>query len=388
LEVKYLSFAFDRVWQDDVITQALITVTDVTPRIALTRELKEAAARMERQAELLFGVMHVDPAMLREFIDSARARLEESSDSLRQAIDPKVTTTLRQERYREQLAGISRNVHRVKGEAALLRIGFFQEAAHRFEDKLKNLQQKPKLDGNDFLPVVVDLSQLISNLDDVKEVLARVSALHQAMSKVPDSAGPQDPGAAFIQGMDVLVNEMTGRAGKMAQIRFGRIDVTKLSPTRRRGLRDIAIQLLRNAVVHGIERPEERRALGKEPTGDIELHIYEEAGKIQFVVRDDGTGLDYGKIAERALIMAESEPQLLEELVDRDSQQWRLDALAALIFKPGFSTVADSATIDAGRGFGLDLVVAEVHSLAGTIGVYSEPGQYCQFVIDLPLYKS
>lgn len=134
------------------------------------------------------------------------------------------------------------------------------------------------------------------------------------------------------------------------------------------------LHLVRNAVSHGIEPVEERRARGKSDVGQIELRAVQRHGSVEVTVRDDGRGLDFDAIrakAERLQLVAPS------ETLSRDE-------LAKLIFRPGFSTQSRVTDL-AGRGIGMDVVAGEVEQLRGTVTVDSTDGRGAAFTIRLPL---
>jgi two-component system chemotaxis sensor kinase CheA len=140
------------------------------------------------------------------------------------------------------------------------------------------------------------------------------------------------------------------------------------------GVRAPLTHLVRNAVDHGIESPEERAALGKDPEGRITLRASYEPGRVLIEIRDDGRGLDRARILsrarERGLVAAADQPS--EAAIDR------------LIFEPGFST-ADSVSELSGRGIGMDVVRKSVEALRGTVSVASEPGKGMTVTLRLPL---
>ena len=135
--------------------------------------------------------------------------------------------------------------------------------------------------------------------------------------------------------------------------------------------------LLRNALAHGIEPPEARRAVGKPELGQIVLAIGAGDNDITLRLEDDGKGLDLAAIRQRAL-----ERGLLDTSAGADDTNEA--ALAELIFRPGFST-ADSVSEIAGRGVGLDVVRDEVTQLGGHVAVSGSPGHGTRFEIVLPL---
>ena len=131
--------------------------------------------------------------------------------------------------------------------------------------------------------------------------------------------------------------------------------------------------MLRNAVVHGIERPEDRLAVGKPETGNITVALQREGAEVVIVVEDDGAGLDIAAIRAKARHMGLLRPD--QQLTDEESLQ--------LILEPGFST-ADRLTQQAGRGVGMDVVATEVKKLGGGLFIESTPGRGARFTIRLP----
>jgi len=244
------------------------------------------------------------------------------------------------------------------------------------------------MDGNDFVPVVLALSQMIQNLDDVKEVIARVGTLQSAFrgAQPETSVGGAKPDTIF-GDVTGLLAELEKRTGRQIQLRSMQADVGQLPEKVAGVIRESVIQLVRNAAVHGAEAEEARSARGKSPKTAIDLEAFKTDFGLRVVVRDDGHGLDYQRLAERALEMEAASPGLIETLVDTDQNTWRLNKLADLIFLPGF-TLRDTADRDAGRGTGLDLVKTSVEGCGGTVQVMAETGHFTAFILDLPLTVS
>ena len=132
------------------------------------------------------------------------------------------------------------------------------------------------------------------------------------------------------------------------------------------------VHLLTNAVVHGIERTEDRARAGKPEEGTLLLRASSESGRVIIRLTDDGAGLDDSRILAKAQSLGLNTPA-------GETAQ-----LHSLIFLPGFST-ADQVSSLAGRGVGLDVVANTVHELGGTIEVESRPGQGVTFTLSLPL---
>ena len=132
--------------------------------------------------------------------------------------------------------------------------------------------------------------------------------------------------------------------------------------------------LLRNALAHGVETPEQRRAAGKAEFGEIVLSARQSGNEMMLTVKDDGAGLNYARIREKA----EANGLLLPGVEPTET------LLSQMIFAAGFST-ADEVSQVAGRGVGMDVVKSEISALGGRIDIVSTPGAGTSFNIYLPL---
>jgi two-component system chemotaxis sensor kinase CheA len=137
---------------------------------------------------------------------------------------------------------------------------------------------------------------------------------------------------------------------------------------------DPLVHMVRNAVDHGVETPEERRAAGKPEQGRVKIAAYHSAGSVVVEISDDGKGLDrqvlLAKARERGLVGENA------ELSDRE--------VFNLVFEPGFST-AKVVTDVSGRGVGMDVVKKNIERLRGTVEIRSEKGAGSVFKMSLPL---
>lgn len=170
-----------------------------------------------------------------------------------------------------------------------------------------------------------------------------------------------------------LLRELASSTGKHVKLEVAG-ETTELDKTVIERLSEPMTHLIRNAVDHGIESPEERQAAGKDPEGTLTLSAEQKAGRIVIRIADDGRGIDRDKVLAKAiangLVSAEA------ELSDEDIHQ--------LIFAPGFSTAAQVSSIS-GRGVGMDVVKQNVKDLGGRITIESVPGKGTTFALALPL---
>ncbi len=139
---------------------------------------------------------------------------------------------------------------------------------------------------------------------------------------------------------------------------------------------DPLMHIIRNAIDHGIEAPQEREKAGKDRVGKIIMTAEHKGSGIEIVITDDGKGIDKKKIIERALELRLVEADKIDTMSDKD--------IYNIMFLPGFSTNKEATNIS-GRGVGLDVVKKNLEKIHGRVEVYSEVGKYTKFVIKLPL---
>src|ERR1700730_6207555 len=174
-DTRYLQFEFHRVRVDGEMTHVLVSVSDVTARVDLARELQTSQTQAQGQVDTLLGILHIDHAQLSSF-------LTDSNDAMKM-INAVLREPTREEGvFRKKLDTLFRQVHSVKGEAAALGLSSIETRAHAFEDDLKSLKEKPELSGNDFLPLVIKLDDLLTHLQSVSDLVSRLSHLQPAQS--------------------------------------------------------------------------------------------------------------------------------------------------------------------------------------------------------------
>jgi two-component system, chemotaxis family, sensor kinase CheA len=172
-----------------------------------------------------------------------------------------------------------------------------------------------------------------------------------------------------------VVRDLGATCGKTVRLEMeGR--ETELDKTILEAVKDPLTHLVRNAVDHGIEPPEQRRASGKDEQGLLLLRAFHEGGQVNIEVHDDGAGMDPRRIAAKALERGLIDDEQLARMSDRE--------LTNLIFLPGFSTAA-AVTNVSGRGVGMDVVKSNLEKIGGAIDVSSVPGAGTTVHVTIPL---
>jgi len=395
-DTHFLEFDFNRVKSEGSLSHLLVTVNDVTKRVMLSRELQESQEKAQAQLDLLLRILHVEPDNLTGFLTDADVSLKMVNSILKEP-------AREESAFRAKIDGIYRQVHAVKGEAAALGLKTVEQRAHAFEESLNDLKGRSSLSGSDFLPLVVKLDDLFNHLAQVREMLGRLVDLHQAIATRRTSGGgqmdaskvdawlggqhdatmqmqalsaqaPTEVATGLDRTLEDLANRVASSQSKQVTLKCKGLD--RVPESYKRAVKDITIQLVRNAVVHGIETPDERSRANKSETGTLGVEFSQRDSEgFELVVQDDGRGLQLERIKEVAIERGLITPAQAAMLDPRQTM--------ALIFRPGFST-ADRVTTDAGRGAGMDLVRILVAELGGRVGLASAGGRFSKFKIWLP----
>lgn len=181
------------------------------------------------------------------------------------------------------------------------------------------------------------------------------------------------PVKPLFQRMARIVREASASVGKEVRLRTDG-EYTEVDKTVIERLADPLTHMIRNAVDHGLELPEKRRAAGKSPEGLIVLSASHRAGRVLIEIEDDGAGINRPKVREIAISkgLIPADAQLSDTEIDN------------LLFLPGFSTASEVSALS-GRGVGMDVVKSAITGLGGRITITSAPGQGTKFSISLPL---
>jgi two-component system chemotaxis sensor kinase CheA len=204
------------------------------------------------------------------------------------------------------------------------------------------------------------------NLTQLARTTTELQRIATAMRMVP--IGDQ------FKKTERMVRDLARRFGKQISFESSGEDA-ELDKSIAEQLSDPLLHMVRNSIDHGIESPEERIRLGKDPTARIRVAAFHQSGQIGISISDDGRGLDREKILAKAV---------QNGLIPHGTPTANDGDIYSLIFEPGFST-AEKVTDTSGRGVGMDVVRKQVQKLRGRIEIQSEPGIGTTFLIKLPL---
>lgn len=288
----------------------------------------------------------------------------------------------------------------------------FEQAIERLRVQVRNLEQatdaqiQARASGRthhandadryaeEFDPLEMDRYTRMQELTrSITETIGDLGSLHRTLNEAVDasesmviqqgrvSTQMQDgllttlavPFARQQQRLGRVVRQVAEEEGKSAELKIEGGE-TELDRNVLERMIPAVEHILRNGVVHGIEKGEQRQEQAKPAAGQIGISLARDGNQVVVRITDDGAGLNFARIREEAISR-----QLLGSDVELSD-----DRLAQFIFEPGFSTASD-VSISAGRGVGMDVVASELRQLGGSIEVASHPGQGSTFTLRLPV---
>lgn len=221
-------------------------------------------------------------------------------------------------------------------------------------------QLSNELDSTRAPKLMEGLSQLAQNTRELQESVMRIRML---------------PISFTFSRFPRMVRDLSQQLGKKIHLEL-QGETTELDKTVMEKIGDPLVHLVRNAIDHGIEFPQDRLNKGKPEEGLIILNAYHQSGNVIIEIIDDGKGLDKDRILEKALEKSLVTPIEAQNLSD--------EQIYDLIFQPGFST-AQTVSDVSGRGVGMDVVKRNIQALNGVVEVHSTAGKGSRILIRLPL---
>ena len=214
--------------------------------------------------------------------------------------------------------------------------------------------------------------QYLPNIAAVNKNMHQVEKISRELRDIGMSMR-LDPIRGLFQKMSRLVWDTAKKLGKQINFKMDGED-TELDRTLIDKLADPLMHMARNAIDHGIEKPADREAAGKQKVGTVQLKAFHAGGSVHIQIIDDGRGLDPQKLLAKAI----------EKGIAQPGTQYSEQEIYAFIFAPGFSTAAVVTDVS-GRGVGMDVVKKNIESMRGRVHIKSVVGEGTVFTIELPL---
>jgi two-component system chemotaxis sensor kinase CheA len=374
----------------------LVRVADITREVQSARELEDLQSQVQTQGEILRSVLGAGGARFAALIQRTDASMKTINAVLKKP-------AREQEAFRGKLEEALDEVDRVRRDAAAFKLSALEWAARQFEDSLHDLRSRSALSGSDFLPLAVKLDQLYGQFATLKSLTASSSPAAAPGAAAAAPPNMTENGTQIIQAPKFLTRPAPKAPpvpGTNSSAPAGSLENTLRALTEhvaeehkktvilevhglglvpqhyQAAVKNVAIQFIRNAVMHGIETPAAREAGGKPVHGTLRLEFRSVADRsFELLFEDDGGGLDPDQVRAIAISRGVVTGEGAARLRDREAIK--------LIFKSGYSTLP-SAPGEPAHGTGLSLVRRYVHEAGGKVALASLLGHETRFKVTLP----
>ena len=335
----------------------LVTIYDITAKVELQEQLRKEEKKRQNEMANFFEVLQVNNAMFKAFEEDVQHEFECIDNFLG---DAKMTD-------QDMLRNVYQSIHAIKSNAVTLGLGNFAAKAHDVESLIKKLRNHiGEIPFDNKLALTMEIERLAKEHKGFRLIVDKANAL----KFVKEESSGKD---MLVTLLEKTAKKTAESLGKKIMFVAKNVDQKALEKGPRQMIKKILMQLVRNSVAHGIESPAQRIALGKDDAGIIRLSIFEEGETIQVKLGDDGRGLDYKKIAEKAL----------EKNLIKPEDATNKGLLLKAMFSPGFSTAEDE-NVHAGQGIGLNLVQDLAQQANGTLKLQTASGKGTIFSIAFP----
>jgi len=364
---KVFQFAFATVERGRGEVFLLVTVYDITTRVELQQRLAEEEARRQEEMQAVFELIQVKPDVFNDFMSD----MEHEFDTIDKILKNEALSA------HDALVKVYQSIHAIKSNAVILGLNVFGNKVHNLESKIKKLREmRGEVPFAEMLNLTVDIEKISKEKEGFRDIIGKLQSYADEKGSETKSDSGNERQKVLIEALTKTADKVAEDLGKKIKFVANEIDAEAVEKGPRREMKEILMQLIRNSAVHGIETPEDRKAKGKSETGVVKLSIKmaPDGKSIQMKLSDDGKGLDYKKIGERAV----SRKLIKKEDIDNK------DLLMKAIFSPGFST-AETEGIHGGRGIGLNLVRDRLKEIKGSIKLKSEDNKGTLFLMVIPV---
>ncbi|MCL2193029.1 MAG: ATP-binding protein [Treponema sp.] len=344
--------------KDESIT--MVTIHDITANMELQEQLKKEEKKRHGEMRNLFELLQMEPLAFESF----REYMEQEFASMDEIMGNSNLSS------NEILTKVYDSIVAMKSKALELGLLNFGARVQEVEEEITKLKDREgEIHFDDMLHLTIEVERLAKEKDSFKQILDRMRAF-----KVGEEKAASSDKAFLAELLGKIAADTAADMDRKVRFVASDVDPKAVEDGPRRTIKEVLMQLVRNSVVHGVEPPDERIANGKNETGTISLSIKNSGGNIHVKLTDDGRGLDFDRIRERAVRL-----NLIKE--DEATNKGRL---LNAIFSLGFSTMGDGQSGQF-RGVGLSLVRDRVRDASGTIKLQTEPGKGTVFNIFFPV---
>jgi Amt family ammonium transporter len=364
-EKAIISFTFKRISNENKVERVMGIARDLTEQVKLEDDVEKIKQDKASEISLLYKVLHMDPELIGDFINHFDERIFQMNSTLEKG----------QGSPRDVLTNLAKIAHGLKGDAALLNLDFIADSAHKLEDLITSLKRKTHLEPTDFLGLTVKISEIQNTGTSIRNLIQKLNQYQtNFLNENSSNELSKSNSLNFTTQLEDYVTKISKEKGKQITLDLSKLHLELLSTNQRPLVKDILVQLVRNAVVHGIETPDVRHHRSKPSMGKIEISLTDMNDHILIRSFDDGEGLNIERLKKKAL--EKNVPDSV--MISWGDADWLRFAFSGQV------STAERLDQSAGRGVGWGLIRDNIGKLKGKLLVRFRSGGFMDIRIRIP----
>lgn len=365
---KDLSFDFRRKTVDGKIAFLMAVVNEVTETKDLKKELDSIKKNTKTQIEWLVNILHVEPPLMNEFISI----IDNELDQLDEMLKGQMTDVT----YKTIVTKLVRSVNHIRSSSSLLELKFFNNNVIQLEEILKDLRAKDEISGTDFVPIVMQLSEVRSINKEIKSLIGELKLFKNTIRTTR-----RFETGFLIKAINKMVLAASDDFGKQVQFLYDDFDTMVIPYAYQHFVRDYLLILIQFTILHSIEKPQERKSLNKDPIAKLKIETFLTPREFGFRLKHDGR-LEQ---IERLIELTASKQINKESTSQNKNNPEMLSDVMRYLFTPDTHPKSlDEAEVSKKIYSDMELAKKKLKMRGGKIRITFSAENFCEYSVTLP----
>lgn len=284
----FLSFRFKRVYEEDNIIALICSVRDISREEKLHHKLDEFEKNTKKQMERLVNILHVKPALLQEFIQLIKRELEVINQLLKNPDN--------NNNYQKMVQSLQRSARYILNNAMLLDLKFFAANTQEFLDEVEKLRTRQNICGTDFVPLVLNFSELRLMLEEIQELTLRLEHFSSSIRTTR-----RYESKLLVKSLGRMVDALSTETHKKIRLIHSSFDSLTIPYEHQQLVKELLFSFTRFIILYHSETPEARRSSNMNPEVTIEISSSLSRKHFEFVVKHDGRLQSLERIVQKKI---------------------------------------------------------------------------------------
>ncbi len=364
---SHFSFKFKRRYKRNRIQSILCTVKDISENVHLKEQIKSVQNTTKKQLEWLVKILHVEPALMKEYVYIIENELTLMEDLFK--------TQQGLGNYKPIIRKLYRSTLHIKTSTSLLDLNFFTKNIVELNKIINHLRKQSQISGGDFVPVVIQIGEIRTTFKEIKKLLNQLKHF-----KIFLRTNRSYESGLLIKAVKISIQNLCKEFHKKVHFVHDNFDTFSVPYPFQQLVREYVLSLVRFIVFHSIETPKERKSVQKDPVGIIEIATFKTARKFGFKVRHDGRE---GRV-EKLIQDATNNSRKLSQGKNGHNLELGSD-LIRLLFTPGTHPKdIDEAENSKEIYKDMELVKKKLKIHGGKMKITFTEQKFCEYSITLP----